>query len=273
MTEDGAGGAYPSTQAPQVVISNLRDPEERARDMADYDGQCAHCQGIPLQALASMQAALARTHAEAETATVKGGSPAVSEFADLDPTPEELADLDEVLDEIEAEEAAGLLDDDELPGEGPWQDAYGPEPTLEGLSATLGSAQGNEAARQSWEGVPLPRTSEERFAQAMGRVAEGSYVPGVMYRPPEPSHGCGTLDEFGRCAARYHTSPTCMQADAAAAAAGGGESSDAWRRALLRNQETASALAEASAVLDDGGPGGPASPGAYEQIAQHLGLS
>jgi hypothetical protein len=74
MTEDGAGGAYPSTQLPRVVISNLRGPEERAQELAGYDGQCRHCAGIPLQALAALQAALARTQAEAETATVKAGA-------------------------------------------------------------------------------------------------------------------------------------------------------------------------------------------------------
>jgi hypothetical protein len=62
----------------------------------------------------------------------------VSEFADLDPTPEELADLDEVLDEIELEEAAGLLDDDELPGEGPWQDQAA---EFEALEATLDASR------------------------------------------------------------------------------------------------------------------------------------
>jgi hypothetical protein len=74
MTEDGAGGAYPATQAPQVVISNLRGPAERAQELASYDGQCRPCSGIPLAALAALQAALARTQAEAETATVKAGA-------------------------------------------------------------------------------------------------------------------------------------------------------------------------------------------------------
>jgi hypothetical protein len=194
----------------------------------------------------------------------------VSEFADLDPTPEELADLDEVLDEIELEEAAGLLDeDDELPGEAPWQDQAA---EFEALEATLDAQQGSEQLRHSYEGLPLPRTSEERFAQAMGRVAEGSYTPGPMYRPPEPSHGCGTLDDFGRCSARFHEA-TCMQADSSAAAVGGGEASGAWVRTLLGNQETASALAEASEVLGDVPSGGPADPAAYEAMREHLGLS
>jgi hypothetical protein len=74
MTEDGAGGAYPATQLPRVVISNTRDPEERAQELASYDGQCRHCKGIPIQALAAMQAALATAQAEAETATVKAGA-------------------------------------------------------------------------------------------------------------------------------------------------------------------------------------------------------
>jgi hypothetical protein len=71
MTEDGAGGAYPSDIRPNVVIPRRRDPEERAAELAAFDGQCRHCSGIPIQALHAMQAALARTQAEAETATVK----------------------------------------------------------------------------------------------------------------------------------------------------------------------------------------------------------
>ena len=66
---------YSGMTRPQIGrIPPRRDPGERARDLADYDGQCRHCQGIPIQALAAMQAALARTHAEAETATVKAGA-------------------------------------------------------------------------------------------------------------------------------------------------------------------------------------------------------
>jgi hypothetical protein len=74
MTEDGAGGAYPATELPRVVIPRRRDPEERAADLAAFDGQCRHCAGIPIQALAAMQAALATAQAEAETATVKAGA-------------------------------------------------------------------------------------------------------------------------------------------------------------------------------------------------------
>jgi hypothetical protein len=77
----------------------------------------------------------------------------VSEFAGLDPTPEELADLDEVLDEVDALEELGMLDDDPDAG---WDGEDGYSPTLQGLSDTLDQVQGSEAQRQSWDGLPLP---------------------------------------------------------------------------------------------------------------------
>jgi hypothetical protein len=188
----------------------------------------------------------------------------VSEFADLDPTPEELADLDDVLDEVDALEAGGMLDDEEF---GPWQDEQAP-PDVSSLNATLDGIQHNEQLRQSYEGLPLPKGDEARFAQALGRIAEGSYVPGPMYRAPQPSHGCGTLDEFGRCSARYHTSPTCMQADAHAAAAGGGESTETWVGTLLGNQEVSDALGEQTEALD-----APEDPDGTWALRERLGLS
>jgi hypothetical protein len=203
------------------------------------------------------------------SADVNGFGP---DLSGLDASPEELDALDEVIAEVEAEEAAGMLDDDgELPPEGPWQDAYGPGPTIEGLSAMLDASAESEQLRQAYEDVSLPRTAEERFALALGRIAEGSYTPGAMYRPPEPSHGCGTLDEYGRCSARYHTSPTCLQADAAAAAVGGGEATGAWNAALLRNQETAEVLGVAREVMDE--LDAPGDPDGTWALREQLGLS
>jgi hypothetical protein len=88
-----------------------------------------------------------------------------------------------------------------------------------------------------------------------------------MYRPPEPSYGCGTLDDFGRCSARYHQA-TCMQADHHAAAAGGGESTEAWVGTLLGNQAVSDALGEETRALD--APGDPDGTWALRKI---LGLS
>jgi hypothetical protein len=88
----------------------------------------------------------------------------------------------------------------------------------------------------------------------MGRIAEGSYVPGVAYRPPEPSHGCGPLDEFGRCSSRFH-SGSCYETSRQEAAVGSAESVEAWNRALLRNQAIRQDLDEVTGALDDPGPG------------------
>jgi len=188
----------------------------------------------------------------------------VSEYADLYPTPEELADLDQVLDEVDALEELGMLDDGPDAG---WDGEDGYSPTLQGLSDTLDHVQGSEQLRQSYDGLPLPRTSEERFAQALGRVAEGSYTPGPMYRAPQPSHGCGTVDDFGRCSARYHQ-PHCIETTRHDAASAGGEASHRWRETLITNQAVSAALDDAIDALDDPGPGP-----AYEALAEQLGLS
>jgi hypothetical protein len=192
------------------------------------------------------------------TADVNGWGP---DLSGLDADEWEAQQLEEVMRELDEE---GW--DDELPEEGPWHDQAA---QLADLNATLDASAASEQLRQSWDGVPLPRTSEERFAQALGRVAEGSYTPGVMYRPPEPSHGCGTLDAYGRCSARYHGAE-CMQADHHAAAAGGGEASEAWNAALLRNQETAEVLGVAREVMDE--LDAPEDPDGTWALREQLGL-
>jgi hypothetical protein len=101
----------------------------------------------------------------------------------------------------------------------------------------------------------------------MGRVAEGSYVPGQLYRPAAPSHGCGPLDEFGRCSSRFH-SGSCYETSRQEAAVGSAESVEAWNRALLRNQAIKADLDEETAFLGDPGPG-PAS----DALMRELGLS
>src|SRR5439155_15186360 len=113
----------------------------------------------------------------------------------------------------------------------------------------------------------LARSSEERMAEALGRISRGTYVPGTAYRPAAPSEGCGPADDFGRCSSRFHDA-ACESADLAAAASGGGESSDAWRRTLLRGAQISRELDVAYGELgrDEPGP-------VNEALMQELGLS
>jgi hypothetical protein len=182
----------------------------------------------------------------------------VSIFGDLFPTPEELAAVDDAIAEVEALEEAGLPyeTEDGYPG-GPWQDGG---PDVSHLNATLDQVQGSEGQRQIEDQFQLPKTSEERWAEALDRVARGTFTPGVAYREPGHDYGCQQgYDEFGRCAARYSH-------DAATA---GGEASEAWVRTLRSNQETRAALDDALGELaSDPGPGP-----SHEALLRELGLS
>jgi hypothetical protein len=157
-----------------------------------------------------------------------------------------------------------MLDDGDY---GPWQDDQA-LPDVSHLNAMLDAQQGNEQLRQIRDAEALPKGDEARFARGMSRVAEGSLTPGPMYREPALSYGCGTVDDFGRCSARYHQA-TCMQANHHAAAAGGGEASEAWVGTLLENQAVSDALGEETEeLLADPGPGP-----SHQALMRELGLS
>jgi hypothetical protein len=97
-----------------------------------------------------------------------------------------------------------------------------------------GAAEATRQAEDAEDALMPRRTSELRFSHALDRIAAGTYTPPAYYRAPEPGYGCGTLDAYGRCAARYH-GPHCTETVRGSAATSDATAAEAWNRALSRN--------------------------------------
>ena len=177
----------------------------------------------------------------------------------LDPTPEERLAFYEALDEVEAEEAAGLYGDDD-DGAGSWHDQ------LHAIGESLDDAYGTSAAvaaedEEDAEWLATRPSAEDRLARAISRIEAGTYTPPGFFRPPRDIGGglalsCGeALDDFGRCASRFHQAG-CMTVTEGAAATGDATAAEAWN-ATLRGMPSAVDVAAAAAEL---GLATPASP-------------
>jgi len=185
-------------------------------------------------------------------------------LADLLPTDEELAALAELIEEIQAGEL------DALPGED--------EAELAGyadVGQLVDLAYANEQQRQAEDATPLPRRSEDRTEWLLSRATRGTLTPGPMFRTPDPSHGCdGAIDEFGRCASRYHHS--CMEPVRQSAATSTAEVAQRWRDTLLSTPSSADvALAGEDLLSPDDlfGPGtGPTDLETYQHMKAVLGI-
>lgn len=111
------------------------------------------------------------------------------DFADLDPSQEEMLDLLRVLDEVDAEEAAAGADPDagpdagegpELAGDagdyGPWDDHLGQlaemGETLDARAALDGQRIGEDIVAQ----LDRRPTDEARLARAIPRIEAGTYT-------------------------------------------------------------------------------------------------
>jgi hypothetical protein len=155
-----------------------------------------------------------------------------SAYADLGPTQAELDTLDQVIQEVLAGELGALPGDDE---DGPWHD----QAALAGYASDrIDLAYASEQQRQAEDGLPLPRLAEDRIEILLSRASRGTYTPPPVFREPGPSHGCGTVDEFGRCSARYHQGH-CMETLRGSAATGDHTAARAWSQALLSNPSAA----------------------------------
>lgn len=207
-------------------------------------------------------------------------------LADLHPTPEDLAELAEVLSEVEAESygPAGLdaysyddagpdgLDYGDPDDPATYEQAAlssGGYDVLSDITASIELANQRALARQALERQPLPRRSEDRMAALLARAAAGSYD---LSQPQE--HGCGPLDEFGRCAGRYHDGG-CFETYRGEVATGSARGAEAWRATLLANHQAAIELANAQGELDrevDGALAGPDDAGTYHAMRAVLGL-
>jgi hypothetical protein len=172
-------------------------------------------------------------------------TPDPADYADLDPDPYEMLMLEEALAEADAEEAAGYGD----PGDGdPDPDPDGGDGTWQAAMERAGAALDDSAARDAQRlaedvgdaiGGRPPR-DEVRAARALRRIESGTYTQPEQLRPARDAGGlfavsCGeALDEFGRCASRFHD-PSCHTVAEAAAANGSHAEAEAWA-AQLRGQ-------------------------------------
>jgi hypothetical protein len=177
------------------------------------------------------------------------------EFADLDMDPWERAQLEEVLAEVEAEEAAGFDPGD--PGDDPdedgsWHDQLSDAASALDASRALDARRFDEDAAEALDARP-PR-DEVKAARALRRIEAGTYIPPPQLRPARDAEGmfsvsCGeAVDSTGRCASRYHTNPDCHVIQEAAAATGSFEEAEAWA-AQLRGQPSALDVAAAQQQL------------------------
>jgi hypothetical protein len=149
----------------------------------------------------------------------------------IDADPWEKMQLQEVLDEIDAEQPAGIYDDGEPGG-------YDPDglDLLHQISETMGRRERSEADRiigDVTDQLTRRPSTETIIARALQRIADGDYVQDPYYRQPARTPdgrfgtACGPLDELSRCSNRYHQAG-CEAVNAQAAATGSVESVRAW---------------------------------------------
>jgi hypothetical protein len=169
----------------------------------------------------------------------------VSEADDLlagtDADPWEKMQLQEVLDEIDAEGYGTDGDGDEPGGydpEGPWRD--GQMAQLHEISETIGRRERSEADRvvaDITDQLTRRPSTEQKIEMAIRRISQGDYLPDPYYRPqPRTADGrfgsaCGHVDDLGRCGARYHA-PDCGVVVTGAAATSTPDAVRAWRETV-----------------------------------------
>jgi hypothetical protein len=159
------------------------------------------------------------------------------DLSGLYPTPWELEQLDQALAEI---------GDGEPPDDYAGWDDLANEYDLAAVGELVDAAGNAEALRreQDLEDALTPRRNwYDKWARAVDRIESGSYTTPSYYREPEPEYGCGIYSELdGRCSARYHTNPACIEVLRHSAATSDATAAREWNRTLNRNQAAASAL-------------------------------
>jgi hypothetical protein len=192
-----------------------------------------------------------------------------SAYADLLPTEQEMADLEQVIGEVLGEELGELPDGDY----GPWRD------DLSQIGAAVDMSVAAEHQRVIENAEPLPRRSEDRTEWLLSRATRGTLTPPTMYRAPldlSQSSACDAhRDEFGRCGARFHQA-TCMETVRGEAATGTAQAVQAWNQVLMSNPSSADVtLARADLqrwedLLDPGT--GPADTETLSYMRRQLGI-
>jgi hypothetical protein len=195
-------------------------------------------------------------------------------FAGLDPSPQDLEDLAEVMAEIDGEQAAveagaySWPEDDGLDGAtGLSSYGYGAI-ELAGdfgeLDAIMDRAAGHQQqviAEDVEDQLARRPRFEDKIARAVDRLSRGTYLPQGMYaqgRDPSGQFapvGCGRLDTYGRCSSRYHDGG-CMEPVRSSAATGDGYTVERWNETLRRGTPAAVAMAFARSAAEDYGEDG-----------------
>jgi hypothetical protein len=221
-------------------------------------------------------------------------------FADLRPTEGELYALVDALGEVASEDPGGRWDPPPGEDDGPWDDeaALAAEmdsamidlansgydlDQLAGINETIELSTTAEALRQAEDAedaLALRPKFEDKLARAIDRLSRGTYLPAGMYAQGRDasgqfaSHGCGPLDDFGRCSSRYHAGE-CFETFRGEAATGTAAAIDAWRGTLLSNYQAAVELSNAQADLDaqtEAALSGPNDVETYQAMRGILGL-
>jgi hypothetical protein len=176
-------------------------------------------------------------------------------LAGTDADPWEKMQLQEVLDEIDAEGYDGVGDE---PGgydpSGPWRDDQMAQ--LHEISETMGRRESSDADRvvaDITDQLTRRPNTEQKIEMALRRISQGDYLPDPYYRPqPRSADGrwgraCGHVDDLGRCGARYHA-PGCGAVETAAAATSTPDAVRAWRETVVNRTPPPGAAGAAEAI-------------------------
>jgi hypothetical protein len=167
-------------------------------------------------------------------------------LAGLDATPEERRALDEALADVEWDEAVAASEAGE---DGPWHDQAGgyggdDQARLAAVGETVDDSYGRAAAvaaeddeDEQW--YARRPSGEDKLARAMGRIGRDSYTPPAYFRAAPDARdplgryaaACGALDDYGRCASRFHAAGCHVITDEAASTSTA-EAVEAWNDTL-----------------------------------------
>jgi hypothetical protein len=176
---------------------------------------------------------------------------------DVGATPDEAAHLRQVLQEAEAEEAAGLPQQDP----DPWGTLAGATEAMDARYAADAQLDAERAAADVTDALARRPSAEDKLARAMQRAAEHTLLPAPAFRgdPAAPdgyaglASACGPLTDLGTCAARYHD-PGCGAVIAAAAAAGDAAEAEAWAATLAARPPDPGTLGYSAELAEPSGP-------------------
>jgi hypothetical protein len=190
----------------------------------------------------------------------------------LDATPEERLAFYRALGEVEAEEDAGLLDGDG--DDGPWHDWAGGYSgdeldRLHEIGEQVDDTYARNARRVGEDivsAIERRPKDEARLASALSRIQAGTYTEPQFFRGDETvaaaardplgryRAACGPLDEYSRCASKYHAAG-CHVITEGAAATSSATAVEAWRDVLSGYTSPSEALGLASPPAPEPGDG------------------